>query len=646
MGQVTEMNLNAETETTSDLVSNTTYKVSLPDPILAGLKMNIQLGSSRLDAFSVEVVVDEIRQIATFRDGEAMVPFKFNHSGTIEITIDTHHQQFEVRPIPLWLSVVPPLIAIFLALLFREVISSLFIGIFSGSLIIATYSSGWFYGVFNAFKSVIDVYILEALYDKGHLSVIVFSMLIGGMVAVISKNGGTQGVVDFLTRFARSARSCQLVTWLLGCLIFFDDYANTLIVGNTMRPVTDRFRVSREKLSYLVDSTAAPVAAIAFVTTWIGAELGYISNGIAEIPAIRDHQGPYAIFMNSLQFSFYPVFTLLFIFMLVWKRKDFGPMWHAEKRARQTGLLTRELEKIQDEIIDEDELDELQPKDGVQAKMINAIFPVACVVLGTIGALLYTGWDSAVWSDPGLGLLRRLSKTIGNSDSYTALLWSSLSGVTVAVLLSVSQRILSLSEAIEACLIGFKTMLTAVSILILAWSLALVTEHLHTADFLTGLLSGNLAPGLIPVVTFVLAAFVAFSTGSSWGTMAILYPLMLPAAWTLSQTAGLEFDVSMSIFYNTVSCVLAGSVLGDHCSPISDTTILSSLASSCHHIDHVRTQLPYALTVGAVALCLGTLPAGFGVPTWILFPMGILVLFLLVHFFGREVGESDHLGAG
>jgi Na+/H+ antiporter NhaC len=413
----------------------------------------------------------------------------------------------------------------------------------------------------------------------------------------------------------------------MGMVIFFDDYANTLVVGNTMRPVTDRLKISREKLSYIVDSTAAPISSIAFVTTWIGAELSYIQDGINTIGI---DETAYDIFLHSLKYSFYPVLALLFILILIYKKREFGPMLNAERKARKEGI-----SKIHPEISEEIENVETEKE-----RWYNAAIPVIVIILGTITGLVSTGLSEVGWSSD-LGFSKNLSNVIGHADSYKALLWSSLAGVLVAVLLTISQRILSLKESIDSLVKGFKTMVTAILILVLAWSIALITKYMHTADFISGvLLEINIAPFLIPSITFILAALVAFSTGSSWGTMAILYPLILPSSWLISQEYGLDYDQSMAIFYNVVSTVLAGSVLGDHCSPISDTTILSSLASSCNHIEHVRTQLPYALTVGLVATFLGTLPAAYGVSSSILFVINIVILYFIVIVFGRKVNEK------
>ena len=602
-------------------------KVELPPIILSGINAEIVIRVSDTTQEQLYGTINGKPFYSELSKGVAKIPYVFKDREKISIRMEEQLYEKEVDPIPLWLSLLPPFIAIFMALFFKEVVSSLFLGIFSGTLIIHLYGEGTA-GIITALMSVVDTYVMAALNDWGHLAVITFSMLIGGMVAVISKNGGMQGVVDRLAVYARSARSGQLVTWLLGVLIFFDDYANTLIVGNTMRPLTDKQRISREKLSYIVDSTAAPIAAIAFITTWIGAELGYIQEGVKNLSGIN--QSAYMIFLESLKYSFYPVFTLIFMLILIWKSKDYGPMLQAERRARAR----KEDQQPEVDVLSEIEI--FRPEATTPHRWYNAVVPVGIVIFGTIAGLFYTGSEATVWEDPELSLMKKLSTTIGAADSYLALLWSSMAGLIAAILLSISQRIMRLDKALEVTISGFKTMLTAMIILVLAWSLAKITEDLHTADFITGVLSENVAPVWIPAITFVLSALVAFSTGSSWGTMAILYPLMLPACWKISMATGLEAGEAMEIFYNVVSTVLAGAVLGDHCSPISDTTILSSLASSCHHIDHVRTQLPYALTVGGVALLAGTLPSSFGLPAYLSMILGIGMLFLVVRLFGRK----------
>jgi Na+/H+ antiporter NhaC len=581
---------------------------------------------------NVAVIIDGKEILANFIYGEAVVNVVFQTDRIFTIEAGGFSFSRYVTPIPLWLSVLPPLIAIIMALFFKEVYTALFVGVLVGAFIIYYYQGYHFFeALFIGFFAVLDTYVLNSLLDKSHISIIIFSMMIGGMVGIITKNGGMKGVVNFLSRYANNARSGQMVTWLLGILIFFDDYANTLVVGNTMRPITDKLKVSREKLAYIVDSTAAPVASIAFVTTWIGAELSYIQGGIKTLGL---NETPYDVFINSLQYSFYPILTLLFVMILIMRRRDFGPM-HAIEVAARTGQIAPKATNPKLNFGRETE-----PAENVKARGYNAIVPVLVVVFGTITGLIITGLQQVGW-DASATFGTNLSHVIGSSDSFSALLWSSLGGVVVALGLTVGQRILPLRSSIDALVDGFKSMLTAVLILVLAWSIALITEQLHTAEFISGsLIRWAVSPYLVPALTFLLAAAISFSTGSSWGTMAILYPLILPATWYLGLEAGLEYDTAMSIFHNVVSAVLAGSVMGDHCSPISDTTILSSLASSCDHINHVRTQMPYALTVGAVGLVIGTIPAAFGVSVLILFPVNIAVLALIIQLVGKPVPKA------
>ncbi len=539
-----------------------------------------------------------------------------------------------VREFPMWLSILPPLLAILLALVFREVLLALFAGIWIGGFVILGLS---FKSFFTGLLAVADTYLVNSLTDPDHISVVLFSMLIGGMVAIISKNGGMAGIVNVLSRYAQSAKSAQVVTWFLGIAIFFDDYANTLIVGNTMRPVTDRHLVSREKLAYIVDSTAAPVAAIAFVTTWVGAELGYIKDAASSLGI---EEGAYSLFFHSLEYAYYPVLTLVFMLMLILMNRDFSLMHAAETRSRATGAVSAVRISRSGEERQQQEMAEFEAVDPTRTRAVNALLPVLVVIFGTIIGLLYTGYDAATWSDASLGFFRKLSITIGDANSYIALIWASLSGVLVAVILTVSQRIMPLYDTMESLTHGFKTMLPAVLILVLAWSLAAVTKELYTAEYLTSLFSGNVSPRFLPEITFFLAAIIAFSTGSSWGTMAILYPLMLPAAWYVCQMQGMSLEETMPIIYNVISVVLAGSVFGDHCSPISDTTILSSLASGCNHIDHVKTQLPYALTVALVANLVCTNLSSWGVHWFLVYIIGAVVLWGCIRLFGKKVAAA------
>lgn len=537
-------------------------------------------------------------------------------------------QKTYFKHIPLWMSILPPLLSIILALITKQVIISLFAGILIGAW---TFKGLSFSAIIQGFLHTIDTLLVDALTDSGHASVIIFSMLIGGMVAIISKNGGMQGIVDKLSKFANSAKNTQFVTWLVGVLIFFDDYANTLIVGNTMRPVTDKFKISREKLAYIVDSTAAPIAAIALITTWIGAELGYIADAIDHISL---DESPYLIFLKSLKYSIYPILTLLFILILIKSGKDFGPMFKAERNARNKNEFNTHSNS--DNNISKEQ-EEFSPAPEITKYYLNGLIPILTLIIGTITGLFITGYSAEVWQSDG-GFFNKLSITIGNANSYTALLWSSSVGVLVAIVLSLTTKTLNATQSMEALLTGFKTMLPTMIILLLAWSLAETTQILQTSDFLINLFIGVVSVKWIPLITFILSALISFSTGTSWGTMAILYPLLLPLTWSLGIESNMEEVVLLPIFYNVVASVLGGSVLGDHCSPISDTTVLSSMASGCNHIEHVRTQMPYALSVGFISILLGGVAVVFiNLPFLLVIAIGVAYSYVVIHIFGKQV---------
>jgi Na+/H+ antiporter NhaC len=639
------------------------FKIEVPKFVLSDISTPCEITATKgnLPSFVLQVREGKIISDTLFLDTNlttSSIPLVLSNNEKIELQGHTIQNDTATGVVPLWMSILPPLFAIFLALVFKEVIFSLVTGIFIGAAVMGFYAEG-FIGIFTGFFRVIDTYIMHALNDFSHLSVIVFSILIGGVVALISKNGGMQGIVNRVSRFANSVRNGQLATLGMGIIIFFDDYANTLVVGNTMRAVTDKLRISREKLAYIVDSTAAPVSAVAFVTTWIGAELGYISDSVAIINAdgVVVQEGVYSIFLNSLAYSFYPIFTIFFIFYIVMRGKDFGPMLKAEQRARKGDVVNPEVNQG-----DATEMENLKPIEGIKYRARNAVIPVAVIVLGTIVGLMYTGFQnlkgqiaaidpgakldswSNIWAqmntlDPTVvGFTKKLGTLIGASDSYYSLLWASLLALIVAVFMTVGQKIMSLQHSVETAISGFKSMIPAILILILAWALAGVTEDMHTADFITRSIGNSIPPWLIPATTFVLAGFIAFSTGSSWSTMALVYPLILPATWAICHSDVYQYtDVdSMTIFYNTVSAVLAGAVLGDHCSPISDTTILSSLASGSNHIDHVKTQIPYALFVGLVSVLLGSLLTGLGLNPLISIILGMAAIVGVVELIGKR----------
>ncbi len=523
-----------------------------------------------------------------------------------------------LRVIPGWFSVLPPLIAILVALTLRNVIPALMLGIWLGATALISFSpSGAFRGLLDAFQ----VYVSRALADADHVTVILFSFMIGGMVGIVTRNGGMFGIVNVILRFARNAVSGQISVWLMGLAIFFDDYGNTLVVGNTSRSVTDILRISREKLAYIVDSTAAPVSCIALVTTWIGYEVGLIGEAVKAIPDFD--QPAYSIFVNSIPYSFYPILAILFVFIIAYSGRDFGPMYRAEVRARGG-----QVRSVLSSAMSEKAADELEPKEGIPIRAVNGLLPIAVLIVALIGGLLVTGEGETV------------RDIVGSADSYKALMWASLLSVITATALTLGQRIMTVAETVEAWYSGVRSMLFAMIILVLAWALSEITTELHTAAYLVGILGDALQPALVPAIVFVISALTAFSTGTSWGTMGILMPLVIPLTWAVMAANGMDSPQHFAILYSAISCNLAGAVWGDHCSPISDTTVLSSMASGCDHIEHVRTQLPYAVCVGVVALLVGTIPAGYGLPWWLCLGLGAGLLVVLVRFVGRPVEAS------
>jgi Na+/H+ antiporter NhaC len=520
-----------------------------------------------------------------------------------------------VSPEPGWITLMPPVIAIGIALIFRSVIPALFIGIWFGAFIIAGPGlfSGW-----TSFLKSFDTYLVNAIADPDRVRVLLFTMMLGGMIGILARNGGMQGVVARVTRFASTAVRGQLITATLGLVIFFDDIANTLLIGKTMRPVTDKLRISREKLAYLVDSTAAPVAGIAFASTWVGFEVSVIGStieGVSDLDA-----SPYLIFLGSVPYSFYPIITVFMVFAVAYTARDFGPMYEAEIAARRAKS---------ENAAESAEVSTTSAGIGDNPKASNAIVPILIVVITLFAGLLISGSG---------GTLRDI---LSSADSYLALMWASLLGVTSAAIITVYHKILTVNEVIDAWSEGVGSTLFAVIVLVLSWTLADIVQLLKTAEYIIAIASGNLPLYLLPTLSFLLSGIVAFTTGTSWGTLGIMMPLILPLSWSLL-TGSADYAVTdqMYLFHGSIGGVLAGAIFGDHCSPISDTTVLSSLASDCDHIDHVRTQLPYALTCALCAIFLGTLPVGLGVPWWICLPVSFVAVFMILKTIGKSTNVA------
>ena len=576
------------------------HSVDLPEVFLSGIEYEIPVTMSDESAAEPALIVQGKTFHAT-RRGDEWIFAGIAVSGTSPVTVNLvvdagDTLTFEVPVIPAWIAILPPLVAIGIALLIRSVLPALLMGLWLGAWALEGMSTeGLFYGLFTSF----EVYVVNAVADRDHVTIMLFTFMIAGMVGIISRNGGMRGIVELIIKGANSAKRGQLAVWSLGLLIFFDDYSNTLVVGNTSRSITDRLRISREKLAYLVDSTAAPIATIALVTTWIGYQVSLIGDAIAPLEGLTE--SAYSIFLNSILYSFYPVMAILLMLLIITTGREFGPMKAAELRARTTGFTAPPVTSK----VGQDDEAALAMKPGLPPRAANALVPVAVLAVSIVAGLFITGEGDSV------------SDIIGSADSYRALMWASLLSAFTAVVMTSLQRLLSLEEIVDAWISGARFTFVAMVILVLAWSMSEVSSRLHTADFLIASLGDTLPATMLPATVFVLAAFTAFSTGSSWGAMGILLPLVLPLSWAIMAANGQSDPEHYYLLYSSVSGVLAGAVWGDHCSPISDTTVMSSLSAGCDHIEHVRTQLPYALLAGATALLVGTVPTSFGLPWWV-----------------------------
>ena len=524
----------------------------------------------------------------------------------------------QIRVLPGWVSITPPLVAILIALTLRNVIPALLIGVWLGATALRSFSpEGIFRGLLDGFQ----VYVVRALSDEEHAAIILFSLMIGGMVGIITRNGGMASIVRMIVSRARSAIGGQVAVWGMGLMIFFDDYSNTLVVGNTARPITDHLKISREKLAYIVDSTAAPVVCIALITTWIGYEVGLIGDALDAVPELDE--AAYTVFLKSIPYSFYPILAFIFVLAVAVTGRDFGPMYKAEVRARNgqvSSISAEDMPSLQG--------DQLEPKPNIPLRAVNAFVPLLVLIVSLIGGLFVTGEGDTI------------TDIVGSADAYKAMMWASLLGAITAAVMTTGQGILSGHETVDAWFGGVKAMMFAMIVLVLAWALSATTVELNTANYLVSVLAGTLPPALVPAVIFILSAVTAFTTGTSWGTLGILMPLVVPLTWAVLGSNGIADVEHMHILYSAIACNLAGAVWGDHCSPISDTTVLSSMASGCDHIEHVRTQMPYAILVGAVAVVIGTIPGGYGFPPLFSILAGVGVLVLVLNMFGRQADAA------
>jgi len=599
-----------------------TLEIETPAILLTTVPDEIRV-SGALPGEQVRLTIaGAIRVASADADGIAAFPeIVAERRGSIALSASSTNSgsaSSSLRVLPGWVSIMPPLVAILVALTLRNVIPALLIGVWLGATSLRSFSPD---GIFRGLLDGFEIYVVRALADEDHAAIILFSLMIGGMVGIITRNGGMASIVRMIVSRARTAIGGQVAVWGMGMMIFFDDYSNTLVVGNTARPMTDHLKISREKLAYIVDSTAAPVVCIALITTWIGYEVGLIGDALDSVPGLDE--AAYTVFLKSIPYSFYPILAFIFVLAVAVTGRDFGPMYKAEVRARKgqvSSVSAEDMPSLQG--------DQLEPKPNIPLRAINAFLPLLVLIGSLVGGLYITGEGASI------------TDIIGSADAYKAMMWASLLGAVTAAVMTTGQGILSGHETVDAWFGGVKAMMFAMIVLVLAWALSAITFDLNTANYLVSILAGNLSPPLVPAVIFVLSAITAFTTGTSWGTLGILMPLVIPLTWAVLVANGMADAEHMHILYSAIACNLAGAVWGDHCSPISDTTVLSSMASGCDHIEHVRTQMPYALLVGTVAVLIGTIPGGFGFPPLLSILAGLGFLLLVLIRFGRQADAA------
>lgn len=547
-------------------------------------------------------------------------------------------------------TLIPPLLALLLAFLTRNVILSLFLGVLSGTWMVAIVSGDLLGSITGAFFNSTD-YFIGTLADRWDAGIIMQVLVIGALIALITRMGGMRAIADLVVKIAKGPRSAQITMWISSWVIFFDDYANALIIGPIMRPLCDKYRISREKLAYIVDSTAAPVAGIMLISTWIGTELVNINEGLA-IAGVTGVTA-YGIFIDTIPYRFYNIMALFFVFATAFLLRDFGPMLKAEVRARTTGAtINPGSEVMETEKVVDEEKEEIKENYGIlkTSKKVtppniwNALIPVGVLIISAV-VLFYTNGAAAVGAEAleGLSFFEAVREAYSNSDASIVLFQAGLLACIVAIIMGFFEKIFTLKDGIETWAHGMKSMLFVCIVLILAWSIGSVIGDLGTAHFLVSNLSDVLPQFIVPALIFIIAAVVSFATGTAYGTMAILLPLCIPLAAAIVGITGMEITSSGDAYVYILMCssaVLTGAIFGDHSSPISDTSILSSMGAGCSLLDHVITQIVYAVTVGVVVIA-GYILVGLGLNVWITLLVMAAILVLILLFVGKKVPTWD-----
>lgn len=533
------------------------------------------------------------------------------------------------------LTILPPIIAIFLSFITRNIIVSLLVGAISGSVILSAIDNNIINSVVIAYYDF-TVRARNSVADVWGAGVILQILIIGGFVYLISKMGGAKAIAINLSKKAKGAVSTQLITWFLGIIIFFDDFASVLLIGPIMRPLTDKMKISREKLAFILDSTASSIAGIALISTWIGLEITLIASAYDSVGIMPENMNAYSIFIKTIPYRFYNILIVVFVLLTIVFLRDIGSMVKVEKNARK-GIINKSFENNSIE-------DSYEPEPNVKLNPWNALVPIILLIVGAFVAIYMNGYLSviregdqkliSIFETEPFSFLA-ITTSVAHTDTPLSLLQAALFATIVTVIMGVSQKIITLAKGIEFITTGMKHVLVTITILILAWSLTSVIKDLGTAVYLGELLGDKIPMFLLPTIIFILGAIISFSTGTAYGTMSILMPLAVPLAVAVQP----ENYFNLDFVIITTGAVLTSAIFGDHCSPISDTSILSSMGARCELISHVKTQMPYALIVAGVAIVLGYIPAGLGISPFISLSLGIVSLIIILFVFGKKIED-------
>lgn len=531
-----------------------------------------------------------------------------------------------------FISLLPPLTAVVLAFILHDVIVSLLVGFLVGVLLVSACAPGALVNNLGSGSALIFDTVLDIITNRDNACIILLCLTIGGMVEVIRRSGGFTALAKSLLKHINTARKASLIGELLGIIVFFDDYANSLIVGPVMKPVTDKLNVSREKLAYIVDSTAAPVTGIAIISSWVAVEVSIINQGFAA--AGVSGQG-YATFLQSVPYCFYCIFTLVFMFIRSMMDRDYGPMLKAENRARSGHPQCPDFDSK--EPAKETETDS-DPGVSNSKRIAVALIPIILLCVFAIVSFYVDGRNTLIQdgtiSASAPFSLELVASAFGAANTYYLVMVAAMISSVAAIALSCGFGLCTISEGISEWVHGASELLMTVMILVLAWSLSSIVGKLGTVNYVVQAISLNVPYFLVPTLIFAACCLVSFAVGS-YGCIFIAMPMAIPLALAIMNQVP---TLGHSYLLVCISSVLCGGIFGDHCSPITDCTILSSRGAGCDNMAHVRTQMPYALTTAAISIAAGTLPIGLGCPVWLCHLIAIVTMIIVLQVFGRQPG--------